>query len=381
MNPVINNAQRSVPLSTYLMKLIFNSDSAIFHVMPPIDHQRTPLHSRPQQARTTAPWRRALSAAITLLLVCATTLLTPGGARAITFDSGHIDAFNVTATAEGGLLLNLKEDITGAHVAHAPESVVMYVSDDAYTDQTTNQPGIERPTWLLPQTQVSNLPWPGWDTNGVREGGFSAIDITLVTVEGPGTIFLYQQDTFGDLLSVTADGGLWLSSGSVIAQPQPAHVHANWAFDAPGIYTLTAVASGYNDRGQYVESNSATYTFDVGNGQAPELQTANDNADDASAAGTAQTNTAPGASSAAGAPGAPAGTAPSRPGVGQRAGAGSGADRSAAQDSRVAAPATAASQSASWAWWTWLLLALGVLALIGGGVFLYFQLKQERAGE
>lgn len=172
----------------------------------------------------------------------------------MSFSDGHIDAFHVT-DGPAGLTLDLKEDVTGSNVRRAPEDVIITVPDSAYTEGTSGLPGIERPTWHLPQTQVAGLPWPGWDTQGAG----TAVDIHFVDVTGPGTVFLWQQGSFGDIQPVTADGSLWLFPGSVIPQPNPAHVHANWGFDAPGTYTMVVTATSAND-----QSNTATYTWIVG---------------------------------------------------------------------------------------------------------------------
>ena len=184
----------------------------------------------------------------------------PANAQVERLDRGHIDAFNVTADG-GELTLDLKEDATGSHVHHAPEDVELVVGQDAYTDRTAEIPEIGKAGYLLPQTQRSDLIWPGWDTQGARDVG--AVDLEFVEVTGPGEVYLFQTGSFGSLDAVLEGGATRLESGAVIAQEEPAHVHANWLFTEPGTYQMRVVATGGG-----VSSNEATYTWVVGDGEA-----------------------------------------------------------------------------------------------------------------
>ena len=186
--------------------------------------------------------------------------ITPANAQAERLDRGHIDAFNVTADS-GELTLDLKEDATGTHVRRAPEDVELVVGKDAYTDRTAEVPEIGKAGYLLPQTQRSDLIWPGWDTQGARDVG--AVNLEFVEVTGPGEVYLFQTGSFGSLDAVLEGGATRLESGAVIAQEEPAHVHANWLFTEPGTYQMRVVAEGAGS-----SSNEATYTWVVGDGEA-----------------------------------------------------------------------------------------------------------------
>ena len=186
--------------------------------------------------------------------------ITPANAQVERLDRGHIDAFNVTADG-GELTLDLKEDATGTHVRRAPEDVELVVGEDAYTERTAEIPEIGKAGYMLPQTQRSDLIWPGWDTQGARDIG--AIDLEFVEVTGPGEVYLFQTGSFGSLFAVLEGGATRLESGAVIAQEEPAHVHANWLFTEPGTYRMRVVAKGGG-----ASSNEATYTWVVGDGEA-----------------------------------------------------------------------------------------------------------------
>lgn len=249
-----------------------------------------------------------LSFTFIVLITAALAFAAP--ARALTLDQGHIDAFHVTAPNSGELVLDLKEDVTGQSVRHRAENVNIVIGEHTYTDSTSNVSGVARPTYFLPQAQASDRPWPGWDTNGVKGAGFSTIDFHLTSVSGPGTIFMWQQDTFGAASPVTTSGALWLYDGVVIRQAEPSHVHVNWGFDAPGTYTITTQASGINADGQRVNSNQATYTFTVGDGSGDGQAAAGVGGGGQAASGGEQAAGGAGApASSGGAPGAPGGGA------------------------------------------------------------------------
>ena len=79
-------------------------------------------------------------------------------------------------------------------------------------------------------------------------------------VSGPGRAWLFlQSGTFGKPLlladSGAAPGDVWIDSGT--------HVHANWAFSAPGTYTATVTFLGTTTAGEAV-SASTTLRFAVG---------------------------------------------------------------------------------------------------------------------
>lgn len=190
------------------------------------------------------------------------TFAPPAAAQSIRFDRGHIDAFHVTVD-DGRLILNLKEDITGSGVQRTPEDVALVVTNDAWSDATAGVDGIGKPTFYLPQTQDQNLIWPGWDTQGVAAGGHESVDINFEQVAGPGDIYLFETGGLGGINPVLNDGSLALTSGSTVTQAHPAHRHVNWAFTEPGQYTMTVSATADN-----ATTNSATYTWNVGDGAA-----------------------------------------------------------------------------------------------------------------
>lgn len=185
----------------------------------------------------------------------------PAAARLV-LDQGHTDIWHVAPKGDE-LLLDLREDITGQHVTHAPESVELHVKDGAYTEVPTGWPG-EGSGYLLPMSQDQELLWPGWDTQDLSGSGFDeAVQLRVTGVDGPGTIHLFSQDSFGKVQPLLENGMTALRPGAVRDQAFPAHTHANWVFTKPGVYHVTVQAHGTKD-GTAVSSQPQTYTFTVG---------------------------------------------------------------------------------------------------------------------
>ncbi|MDT0346202.1 choice-of-anchor M domain-containing protein [Streptomyces litchfieldiae] len=214
--------------------------------------------------------RRRPGAVVTGLLAAVLAAGPVGAAVAadpVVLDHGHIDAFSVSV--EGGeLALELTEDVTGSHVSHAPEDVLLRVKQDAWTTGIPEgYPGAPE-GYVLPLTQDPNLIWPGWDTGGTAGSGYTDVSIHITAVDGPGEVFLYSLSSFGEPLSVLTNGGFELPG--IIREKTPTHTHGMWTFTAPGAYTLTVRAEAVNPAtGDALESRTASYAFSVGDYEEP----------------------------------------------------------------------------------------------------------------
>ncbi|MFR9724323.1 choice-of-anchor M domain-containing protein [Streptomyces sp. MS19] len=185
----------------------------------------------------------------------------PAGERVV-LDHGHVDAF--TVGVDGGELdLRLTEDVTGSHVAHEPEDVLLHVKEDAFTEGIpASYPGAPS-GWLLPLTQDSDLLWPGWDTNGTAGSDYTDVTIEITGVNGPGDVYLYSTTSFGGAAPLLEGGGYQLPGS--LREETPAHTHAQWTFTEEGAYTLTVRAVATDPAsGRSLTSRTAEYTFAVG---------------------------------------------------------------------------------------------------------------------
>ena len=229
--------------------------------------------------------------------------------------TGHVDIG--PRMVDGQWSVALRDD-SGAHpVWRDPDRTVLRVSDAALMAAPTGsdyafmgaQAGEQY--YVVPQTQNPDVVWLGWNTQD--PGVVSAIDrgatMRIGSVSGPGRTWMFLQDgTFGKpRLLVDGQSGqaqdVWVDAST--------HVHANWVFSAPGVYTAALTFSARTTNGQQL-SASTTLRFAVGS------QTS---ADEAFAA-------APAAAAEAGA----AGSADSAGGGGSAAGAGRAGDSALADD-------------------------------------------------
>lgn len=180
----------------------------------------------------------------------------PGSDKPMVLDHGHTDIFRVGSTDNGGLDLKLKEDVTGEGILHTPENVLLKIKDAALMDIPTGLPGAPR-GYVLPLTQNPEVLWPGWETFDVKRNDFSAVKINISNVKGPGQVNLFSQGSFGDLQSLL-DGGSNTLPGTITVH-HPSHVHANWVFSKPGVYTMTVQAVA-DKSGKTFQTKPHTYT-------------------------------------------------------------------------------------------------------------------------
>ncbi|MDY6051744.1 MAG: choice-of-anchor M domain-containing protein [Rothia sp. (in: high G+C Gram-positive bacteria)] len=192
-----------------------------------------------------------------------------------TISAGHVDLFNVSAE-DGTLQLALNDGTSGHHVLRAPESVTMVIGPSALTSLPASRAQKLAPTgYLISEngTEQETLPFMGWDTSAVAPD-FEAIDLKVLEVTGPGSIFMFKVSPFQGMTSPFTNGDYRVAEGSVLHQANPGHAHTNWLFTEAGTYTLKIQASGTpHDGDSPVTSNISTYTFTVGEtASAPESQ-------------------------------------------------------------------------------------------------------------
>ncbi|MCI7551308.1 MAG: TIGR03773 family transporter-associated surface protein [Actinomycetaceae bacterium] len=178
----------------------------------------------------------------------------------LVLDHGHADIFNVSLTG-GKLHLNLKEDVTGAHVPHDPENVTLVVKRKALMKLPAGYPGEPR-AYVLPLNQDQKLLWPGWNTLETQAQKLGTVDIEVTKVHGPGEVHLFSQDFVGNPQPLLREG---TKLPGIITVPEPAHVHAYWVFTKPGTYTMEVKARAVKG-GAKLESDTRVYTWVVEDG-------------------------------------------------------------------------------------------------------------------
>jgi surface-anchored protein len=127
--------------------------------------------------------------------------------------------------------------------------------------------------WIMPQNEEEGKLFLALAAEDIPAGIFQndSVRITLKEFEGPGNLFLYQTDAFGQpaFFFDTSDGVSDLDFRDLKAGE---HYHMNWAFTAPGTYVLGLQASGVRvSSGQPIESEVTHFRFEVVSGERPVL--------------------------------------------------------------------------------------------------------------
>ena len=179
---------------------------------------------------------------------------------------GHVDLG--PRLIDGQWRAGLRHDAESGAVWRDPNQTVLRVSDAAVmtAPDSADYPFLAdvagKPVYVVPQTQNPSVVWLGWNTQdpAVTATIDRGLTMRVGPVSGPGRAWLFlQSGTFGKPLlladSGAAPGDVWIDSGT--------HVHANWAFSAPGTYTATVTFLGTTTAGEAV-SASTTLRFAVG---------------------------------------------------------------------------------------------------------------------
>ena len=179
---------------------------------------------------------------------------------------GHVDLG--PRLIDGQWRAGLRHDAESGAVWRDPNQTVLRVGDAAImtAPDSADYPFLAdvagKPVYVVPQTQNPGVVWLGWNTQdpAVTATIDRGLTMRVGPVSGPGRAWLFlQSGTFGKPLlladSGAAPGDVWIDSGT--------HVHANWAFSAPGTYTATVTFLGTTTAGEAV-SASTTLRFAVG---------------------------------------------------------------------------------------------------------------------
>ena len=219
--------------------------------------------------------------------------------------AGHVDLG--PRLIDGQWRAGLRHDAESGAVWCDPNQTVLRVNDAAImtAPDSADYPFLAdvagKPVYVVPQTQNPGVVWLGWNTQdpAVTATIDRGLTMRVGPVSGPGRAWLFlQSGTFGKPLlladSGAAPGDVWIDSGT--------HVHANWAFSAPGTYTATVTFLGTTTAGEAV-SASTTLRFAVGDAASASeaLAMAAPAAADAASAGASASSSgaAPAASGAA----------------------------------------------------------------------------------
>lgn len=164
---------------------------------------------------------------------------------------GHLDVRLTQASGEGGLTYGLavKDDsLTNARtsvlrtvgsttLAVAPNA--RFVRPASLSDPSYDVLGpVGTATYVLPETQNSDIVWPGLSTEGIDYAALpDGADLTLHLAQAPegARVAFFQGGTFGAGAKVHFDS---TKGDGVVHTTEATHMHGNWVFSAPGTYRI-----------------------------------------------------------------------------------------------------------------------------------------------
>lgn len=183
----------------------------------------------------------------------------------VELDRGHVDVVGI-GYENGVLDLHVHDDESGTEYSPAqvrlvarPGARTTVAEDPAYG--FLGAPGAD--VWVLPQVQDPELLWPGIGAEEVAAGTFAgdSLRVDVLSVCGPGDVSVFTTDAFGTP-TVLVDSGNGLPDR--VNTSAGAHLHANWAFEAAGDYTVQIRVSGVlASTGRRISSAVETYSFRV----------------------------------------------------------------------------------------------------------------------
>lgn len=117
--------------------------------------------------------------------------------------------------------------------------------------------------YLLPGTPAPERLFLGFGSEELQPADWNGhLSIRLIEVHGPGHLFAWSQDAFGNV-NVRFNSRDGLGPEDVYDQIPGSHGHLNLAFDQPGEYGLTLEASGVHAVDGF-QTGSGTYRVQVG---------------------------------------------------------------------------------------------------------------------
>ncbi|WP_284864728.1 choice-of-anchor M domain-containing protein [Corynebacterium rhinophilum] len=119
------------------------------------------------------------------------------------------------------------------------EFVVEVAEKNKQPISALNVPSLPEEGWVLPQTQIEDVPWLGFNTQELSEdylGSKQTATLSMAIASGPedGRIVAFQNEGIGELKvrMDTEDGTAW-------DYPGKSHAHPAFAFTKPGTYAVS----------------------------------------------------------------------------------------------------------------------------------------------
>lgn len=182
--------------------------------------------------------------------------------------AGHVDLG--PKFIDGQWMLLARDDTAETPTWRNLDDLVFRVNDQAQLslpegDDTYSFIHADGPVWAVPQTEIAQVVWLGWNTQDPEVAGRLAQGATLVFEghEGEGDFHVFVQAG-----NFSGPQELWNSTKET-AQPihieANTHTHANWIFTKPGIHLVRLSIQATLNDGTQVE-DTQILRFAVGAG-------------------------------------------------------------------------------------------------------------------
>ncbi|WKD58932.1 choice-of-anchor M domain-containing protein [Corynebacterium caspium] len=219
----------------------------------------------------TAPFALAQTGADLAQLVSADETVASLGTPAV-MEAGHADMGLIFDGSQAEPLSLLVRDDSGEKpVWRYPADLVFAVGDAAIQTLPDNSDysfvGAKAGSqvWVIPQTQITDVPWLGWNTQSpsLLEAATRGVNMTFTGHQGPGEFAVFLQNGGFEkpevLYSSTNKG-----PQSAFVEMN-AHTHANWTFSEPGIHLVNIKMTTTSKEGTEL-SAEGILRFAVGTG-------------------------------------------------------------------------------------------------------------------
>lgn len=197
-----------------------------------------------------------------------------GQSKPVNLEGGDLSIFDVVATANGEVDLQLKDGATGT--SHNPAQTTLKIPASTWQNISDDYPGSPGGYFVSQGVQANSPLQPasaapkgrlGWDTSQLAQAGFSAAHFE-VSYSGPegASVALFGLDENGQLASsLLVDGNYELNPlGSEIAPQQLTAAYPNWVFSAAGVYQLQVRVLAQRSDGTVIASPVRSYRVEVG---------------------------------------------------------------------------------------------------------------------
>ena len=197
-----------------------------------------------------------------------------GQPKPVNLEGGDLSIFDVVATANGEVDLQLKDGATGT--SHNPAQTTLKIPASSWQNISDDYPGSPGGYFVSQGVQANSPLQPasaapkgrlGWDTSQLAQAGFSAAHFE-VSYSGPegASVSLFGLDDNGQLASsLLVDGNYELNPlGSEIAPQQLTAAYPNWVFSAAGVYQLQVRVLAQRSDGTVIASPVRSYRVEVG---------------------------------------------------------------------------------------------------------------------